>query len=212
MTRAGPCAAAVTRSARTARTARRPALLAVLAALVVLVVSAGTSWAPPAGAHGDDGTMGIEVTPGPAPLTARVRILLEYANDGDVAPGATVVADAVGPGGQTVGPAPLADQGQGGYEAVLTMPAAGAWTVTVTATGPAATATQEVTVVAAPATTAPTPATTDTPSSTDVRISSDRASQDEEPSDDGPGAALIAAIAVGVVAVAGAAVLLVRRR
>jgi len=159
----------------------------------------------PAGAHGSVGTLGIEVTPGAAPLTATVRVLLEYANDREVAPGATVVAEAIGPDGATVGPTPLADRGQGSYEAVLTMPAAGPWTVTVTASDPAATASGSVTVSATPtATTAP---------DADVRISADQATRERRPSDDGgPSPALLAAVAVVLVAAAGVTFVLVRRR
>lgn len=181
-------------------------LLAVAAAAcAAFVVPSGA-----AGAHSDAGTMGIELTQGSTPASVNVRILLEYANDRDTAPGATVVASATGPEGVTVGPTPLADRGAGSYEGVLTMPSDGDWTVTVTATGPAASASAGITLVSASGTVAPAPTTT-TPA--DIAISADRAARDDtSSSDDGPGVLLLAAIAVAVVAVAGAAVALVRRR
>ena len=62
--------------------------MALTAALVGLV-----GLASPAGAHGTTGTMGIEVVPGAAPLTADVRVLLEYANDREVVPGTAGTLD-----------------------------------------------------------------------------------------------------------------------
>src|SRR5687768_12747752 len=121
---------------------RPPAILAFLTVVAVLV-GALMMWCAmpvaPAGAHGATGTLGLEATPGSAPLTARVRALLEYSNDREVAPGATVTVEGRDAAGQAVGPLPLADQGRGLYEATLTFPAAGAWTLTVTAVNPTAT-------------------------------------------------------------------------
>lgn len=182
---------------------------AVLVALLAGLAFAGLALAGPAGAHSADGVMGIEVTPGTAPLTAKVRVLLEYASDRHVVPGATVTATAAGPDGATVGPVPLDDRGEGSYEKILALPTAGAWTVTVTAVDPAATAAAAVTVSAAvgPGTTAPTPA------DAGIETSSDRATQDRPKSADGGASpAFLAAIAVVVVAAAGVVVVLVRGR
>ena len=81
-----------TRATRATRAAR--------AALVVLGLAGallGLGPLPDAGAHGSVGTMGLEVTPGSEPRTARVRVLLEYASDRHLATGATVTATASGP-------------------------------------------------------------------------------------------------------------------
>jgi hypothetical protein len=188
-------------------THRRPARSIALVGVVLglLLALAGT-----AAAHGATGTMGIEVTPGAAPLTAKVRILLEYSNDREVATGATVVAEATGPDGATVGPVPLGDQGQGSYEGVLTMPSEGSWTITVTASDPSATASAEFS--ATRATTTDVPATT-TVAPDDVQISTDRAQRAEDgASGDGPDNAFLVLIAVGLAAAVGVTFVLVRRR
>jgi hypothetical protein len=185
----------------------------VVAAIVVVLLAL----AAPAGAHGDTGTMGIEVTPAsPAgePPRVRVRVLLEYANDRDVAPGATVVATATGPDGATVGPVPLTDRGQGRYDTEVTLPVAGSWTVTVTATNPTASASAGISLE--PATTSLVPGTTTPGTSADgIDTSSDRIARDPTASsDDGAGTSpvLLAVIAIAVVAVAAGVVTLVRRR
>lgn len=178
----------------TSSLARRLATVGALSAFGVAVLAA---LGAPAGAHGAEGTMGIEVTPGTGLLTARVRVLLEYANDRDVAPGATVVAEARGPGGQTVGPQPLTDQGRGVYEATLTMPVAGTWTVTVRAANPSATAQADVVIAAAPT------ATTARPPTGDVRTSSDREARGTRAGRDGDeGGSGTAPIALAIVALA----------
>jgi hypothetical protein len=63
---------------------------------------------------------------------------VRYLNDGDVAPGATVVVEAVAPDGVVAPGVPLADMGGGSYEAVLSLPAPGTWTLRTTATTPTA--------------------------------------------------------------------------
>jgi len=200
---------------------KRRAGLPRLALVAVATVLAVVSPAAPAGAHGAQGTLGIEVTPGAAPLTAKVRVLLEYANDREVAPGATVTASAAAPGGQTVGAQPLADEGKGAYETTLTMPAAGQWTVTVTASDPTATA-QAPVVVSATASTPTSVASgsggTLTGDLGDVRTSSDEANRESTSGNDGDDdrgdsrAAWIVVIGVVLVGAAVGAVLVVRRR
>jgi hypothetical protein len=181
-----------------------PLLLLAFAFLAVVGLTA------PAAAHGDTGTLGIEVTPGTAPLSAQVRLLLEYANDGDVAPGATVVAEAVGPDGARVGPVPATDRGAGRYDALLTMPTAGTWTVSVTSTNPAASASAEISVATTAATTTPSTRPAD-----DVEASSQRASRteaDDDSSDGSPSPLVLVVIAVALVAAIVLAFNLVRRR
>ena len=193
------------------RRRRTPARCVGLVAATTFVLVA---FALPAGAHGDDGTMGIEVLPGSAPLTARVRVLVEYANDGDVATGATVVAAATGPDGAAVGPVPLAEQGQGNYGATMSLTAPGTWAVTVTATNPAATAQATVT---ASATGAPPPTTAGSSSTSVARSDAGDEPQTElsfTPDDDSDGTSplLLAGVAILLAAAAGVTVMLVRRR
>lgn len=171
--------------------------------MIVGVALVGTT--SHAGAHSATGTLGIEATPGPAPLTAHVRVLLEYSNDREVAPGASVVARAAGPDGHSVGDTPLTDVGNGVYDGTLTMPAAGSWKVTVTATNPSATADATVAVVAALTPTA----TTDTIGTSSDAVSKDRGAGTE---DDGTSALWIGAVVVVVAAAVTAGVVLVRRR
>jgi hypothetical protein len=151
---------------------------------------------PDAGAHGSVGTMGLEVTPGSEPRTARVRVLLEFANDRHLATGATVTATASGPDGAVIAPAPLTERAEGRYEAVLPLPRAGAWTVTVTATGPDATARADVTVLDAGAPAAPT-----TTTATATPDPAPRARPDTDPTaGGGPAPALIVGLVAGLVA------------
>jgi hypothetical protein len=188
----------------------RPVAIRTLLVILVTASASVVALATSAGAHNDTATMGIEVTPGPEPLTAKVRVLLEYTSDGDVAPGALVVAEATGPDGAAVAATPLADVGGGNYEAVMAMPSEGSWLVTVTATNPAAAASADIGLEAATVTVVP-----DAPTSPDpeVDISADAVRRTEAPSsDDGPSPALVALIAVAVVAALGAAVVVVRRR
>lgn len=186
-----------------------------LVVVAVLAVGLLAAVAGPAGAHGPVGTMGIEVVPGAAPLTAQVRILLEYANDREVAAGATVTATATGPEGATVGPVPLLDRGQGRYDAVLTVPTAGSWSVAVTAADPAATAEATVSVSATSSSTSGTIAgdlgrPDDTDDTGDERAAGARDADDG--STDGPSPVLLIAIAVVLVAVGAVTFTLVRRR
>lgn len=184
-----------------------------LAAVTTAVLMLSAVPAVPAGAHGATGTLGLEATPGTAPLTARVRALLEYSNDREVAPGATVTVGGRDATGQTVGPQALADQGRGLYEATLTLPAAGAWTLTVTAVNPAATAQTSVTVSAsAPAATTPTTAPGDVRTSSD-EAAADRADQDStNASDDGVSVVVVVGIMLVVGIAIGTAAAFARRR
>lgn len=167
------------------------ALAAVTTAVVILVALPITL----AGAHGATGTLGLEATPGAAPLTARVRALLEYSNDREVAPGATVTVEGRDATGQTVSAQPLADQGRGLYEATLTVPTAGVWTFTVTAVNPAATGQTTVTVAAS--------ASPPTTGAGDVQTSSDEATADRADSADG-GVSVV--VIVGIMLVVGIAI------
>jgi YtkA-like len=131
----------------------RIAAVALIAAGVALVAVS------PAFAHSDQGTMTAEVRPGADPTTVTARARVVFANDGHPASEATVTVTATGPGGAQAGPTTLNRVDEGEYEAALTLPAAGEWTLQFTAANPAASATVTATVQA-PQTTTP-PSTTD---------------------------------------------------
>jgi cobalamin biosynthesis Mg chelatase CobN len=184
--------------------------MCVVGALTLLLL--GTVVAGPAGAHGPTGTLGLEARPGGDPLTARVRALLEYSNDREVAPGATVTVEARDASGRALGPQPMSDQGRGLYETTLTLPTAGTWTLAVVAANPAATGETTVTVSAtAAATTAPAPADDGEGSNNAAAPSQERTTEND---DDGGGssAVVIGIVAVLVLAAIAAAVYMRRRR
>ncbi len=190
------------------------AALAGLVVLLALVVLAGLGpglGPPPAGAHGGVGTMGLEVTPGPEPQSARVRVLLEYAGDRHLATGAVVTAAATGPAGAALAPTPVPEVAEGRYTTVVALPAPGTWTVTVTAADPAATARAEVTVIDAATAPATGPATTPT-RSTDGGSDRAAARRDDggDPAGSGPGLGL--AVAAAAVVLVGVGLLAARAR
>jgi len=155
--------------------------------------------------------MGLEVVPGPEPRSARVRVLLEYANDGHLATGAVVTATAAGPGGAALAPTPVPEGAEGRYATVLALPAPGAWTVTVTAAGPDASARADVTVLDAGAATT-TPGTRPSgPSTAPGPPGADRTATDSR--DGGNGWVLAAgAVVVGAGVVVGGVAASRRRR
>ena len=193
---------------------RIAAALAAVTATVVMVLALPIT---PAGAHGATGTLGLEATPGAAPLTVRVRALLEYSNDREVAPGATVTVEGRQASGQTVGPQALADQGRGLYEATLTLPGDGAWTFTVTAVDPAATGQVSLTLSTASGT-SPATAAGDVRTSSDDATAADQADRDStattatETTDDGVSVVVIVGIILVVGIAIGTAAAFARRR
>jgi len=177
---------------------RRLGAVAALAA-VALLGSIG-----PAVAHGDEGRMQLEVTPS-GPVAAFVRATVIFENDSEPALGAAVTVEATGPEGQTLPATPLTEAGDGRYEATLTFPVAGTWTVRAVATDPAATG--EVTAAITEAVAATT--TTTVP---EVEIAESRRAR---ASDEDDGSSLVVPIvAVAVIGLGGAlaAWLLQRRR
>jgi len=178
----------------------------VLTLLLLTTVVAG-----PAAAHGPTGTLGLEATPGTDPLTARVRALLEYSNDREVAPGATVTVDARDATGRTLGAQPMTDQGRGLYETTLTFPVAGTWTLAVTAANPAATGETTVTVSAAPVTTVPAPAD-DGEASNNSIAQSQQGNTGNDDDDGGSSAVVIGIVAALVLGAVAVSVYLMRRR
>jgi hypothetical protein len=175
------------------------ALVAV--ALTVVLAAAGA-----ATAHGDEGKMQLEATAS-GPLQAFVRATVIYENDSEVALGATVTVEASGPDGQSLPPTPLVEAGDGRYEATLTFPVAGAWTLRATAADPAATG-----EVAFTATETAVPVTTTTVPEVDVG----EPRRATAPADDDEGSSLvvpiIVVVAIGLGAAIGAWVFQRRRR
>lgn len=126
-----------------------------LAALVALPFLLLVVAARPVAAHEGDGMLAVETQEATA-AGARFVVRLAWANDGHPAVDATVTATPIARGGQPGTPVPLAEVGEGRYEAEVPLPAPGTWTVRLTAVTPSATleVTYEVpatTTTAAPA-------------------------------------------------------------
>ena len=178
----------------------RRSLVLAGASLVAVATIGGMQGA---GAHSAEGILGVEATPAPEARAVMVSATLKYANDNDPATGATVSVVATDPTGVAIAPVTLRDVGLGGYQGTVDLPAAGTWTLTVTAADPAATATTTVTVddqAEDPPEPAPTTATPD-------------------PNPGGDGAAdddstivIVAAVVIVGVLIAAAAIVLNRRR
>jgi hypothetical protein len=194
------------RSSRARRLVAIAALLAIVVSTVALAVTAAVDAAP---AHGDEGTMTITKAEATSPTSIRVEAGLVYANDEELATGATVTATATGPGGATAGPAPLSrlDEDSSVYGGDLTVPQPGSWQVQVTSTEPAAEASSTVEVAQATTTTAPsaTSTTAAAPSTTAAELapetSNAAATKDDDDGDSNTG--LIALVVAAVVVVGG---------
>lgn len=172
----------------------------VLAALLVL--------ARPAAAHNDETELTVE-TQEVSPLGLHLEVSARYTNDDELVEAATITATATGPGGETVGPAPLTavPNSVGLYAADLTFPVGGAWTVAVDATEPVGALSLPVEVEAAQVTTTTAEATTTT-------VAADEGAERDE-ADSGNSSSNVVPLVIGglaVVAVAAGAVVLVRRR
>lgn len=174
---------------------------------LVLSLSAGALLfaVAPASAHDDQGVLAGEyVADPPDSPQGTYRVRLTYENDGHPAEGATVTMSATDGGGGVVGPTPMSAVDVGEYEAAVTFPNPGAWTVTVVATTPAATFEQALTI--AP----PEPSTTTTTSTASPKQTiADTQGGDD---DGGLGAGLWIGIVVTLVGAAVAAVVIWRRR
>ncbi len=177
-----------------------------LRALLALVVATVLLGAAPAAAHSDEGTMTVTAATVEG-LRAHLEVGVLY-TDQDLAEEATVTATLTGPDGASVGPVPVAHLTGARYAADVDLPAAGAWTATITSTGPKASATATLTATA-PATTTTEAATSTT--APELTVPAAR----EDTSDDDSGAGATPWIVAGVVVVAlagGAALVLARRR
>jgi hypothetical protein len=192
-------------------------LLATVLSLAV-PVTAGLAGATVAFAHGDEGVMEVISAEAPSPSEVAVEVGVVYANDDDLAEEATVTVVATGPDGSSVGPVDVPRREDAVYAATFAVPSPGSWSLEFTSTGPAATATTQVTVPDAPATTSP--PTTDPPTS-DASSSeppeTTAASDDEQAAgttddEDGTNVLPLVVIALVVLAVGTALVLVARSR
>jgi hypothetical protein len=168
---------------------------ALIAAVVALLAAA------PAFAHSDQGTMAVEVRPGSQALTVMARARVVFANDGHLAGEAAVTVTGTGPGGAPVGPTTLNRVDAGEYEAAVTFPAPGEWSLQFNSMNPAATATATTTVA---------PVSTQAPPTSQVR----RATANDDGDDDSSGLSAPAFVIGGAVVVAAlvGGVFVVRRR
>jgi hypothetical protein len=172
-----------------------------IAAAAFFAVGVTLVAATPAFAHSDQGTMAAEVQPGAQPLTVTVRARVAFANDGHPAGEAAVNVTGTGPGGAPVGPTTLNRVDAGEYEATVTLPAPGDWSLQFNSTNPTATATATATLAAT---------STQAPPTSQVR----RATANDDGDDDGSGLSAPAFVIGGAVVVAAlvGGVLVVRRR
>jgi hypothetical protein len=192
-------------SSRVRRIVAIAALLAIVLSTIALAVTAAADATP---AHGEEGSMTITKAEPTSPTSIRVEAGLVYANDDDIATGATVTASATGPGGATVAPVPLSrlDEDSSVYGGDLTVPQPGSWQVQVTSTGPAAEASATVEVAQATATTAPASTSTAAPSTTAATESPETstAAATQSGDDDGDSnTGLIALVVAAIVVIGG---------
>jgi len=179
--------------------------LTVRASVLVLLFSVGVlaAMAAPALGHDDQGVLAGEYVADPADAPeGTYRVRLTYLNDGHPGEGATVTLTAADGAGGAIAATPMSPVDVGEYEAAVSFPNPGAWTVTVVADAPAATFEQALTISE--------PASSTTTSTTKVET---------EPiagpdGDDGGGSStgLLVGIVAAVLAVAAAAVVIWRRR
>jgi hypothetical protein len=125
--------------------AARSLAVACTAAVAVLFLTL------PAFAHSDQGTMAAEARPAAQPMAVTARARVVFANDGHPANEAAVTVTGSGPGGAPVTPTPLNRVEDGEYEVVVTLPAAGDWTLQFSSTNPTANAAATATVTEPPA-------------------------------------------------------------
>jgi hypothetical protein len=181
--------------------------------LLALAVLALARVPQAAAAHGDEGELEVvQATPDDTGSAVTYQVRLTYANDGDPVGGATVTATA-----STVGEAPqppiTMDAGADGvYQATVTFPAPGEWSVRFESADPEAGLTVSYVIeepppptTAAPAPTTSGPTATSTPAEPQVT--------DEDTGGSGPPTGLVVGLVVtGVLAVAAGTALFVQRR
>ncbi|MGH9024733.1 MAG: hypothetical protein ACRDWD_01245 [Acidimicrobiia bacterium] len=125
-----------------------------VAVVLALLVSAVLALSVPAAAHDDQGVLAGEYVANPPDAPeGNYRVRLTFQNDGHPAEGATVTMSAADGTGGVIAPTPMSAVDAGEYEAAVSFPNPGAWTVTVVASSPAATFEQALTIAEPPAST-----------------------------------------------------------
>jgi hypothetical protein len=129
-------------------------LLATVLPAVAAVLTLGIA-AVPAGAHDGDAVITVEAVH-PAGQSIHYIVRVTWQNDGHAAVDATVTATGIAADGTQLTPVPLAPaDADGRYSGAVEYPAAGAWTVRITAIDPTGTIEQPQDVVATATTQAP---------------------------------------------------------
>jgi hypothetical protein len=173
-------------------------LLAGLAAVATVVALAAT----PAAAHEGDAVFGVETAEPQPDGSVRYVVRVTFEDDGDAALDATVTATAVDGAGATQTPVPMTPVDQDGrYEATVTFPAAGAWTIRFTAINPNGTFEQAQEVAATTTTAAPSTTAEETTTAEAETASTEAAAASSSDSDDGGGGGGGGAVAVVVILV-----------
>ena len=117
-------------------------------------------------AHSDEGEMTVTVAEQGSGTAIILEVGIVYTDDGHLAEEASVTATLIGTGGETVGPIDLARSSGGAYEAEVTVPTFGEWSILISSENPTATAEATVTLTEPTTTTSPLTTTTSTPATT----------------------------------------------
>lgn len=168
-------------------------LTILLAATVCALLLLGPT---PARAHEGPGSIEVLAADPAEPLTLRYRVKVISVNDGHPAPEATVTATVVDEASPQT-PVPMAKVDDGIYEATVSFPRDGQWTVRFASLRPTATL-ERVEAVAPPPTT-----TTTAPPTTVTAANADHATLARDAGDDG-GNPLLWPGVIGVVVIAAA--------
>jgi len=202
----------------------RPSIPHQIVGVVCLMVAVVVA-APMAAAHGDEGKLEV-VSVTPSGTTAVITVRLTYGNDAEPVDAATVTVAGDDGAGVRLDPVPMKrTQAAGEYSTEVTFPSAGTWNLRVTSVTPAASLTLTQPITADPGVTASTDEVTTTvagadsptPSTDGAGESSGKPLISPNPvaANDDSGSGAVPWILVGVaviVVVAGAAVLISRRR
>jgi hypothetical protein len=177
----------------------------ITALVLGLSFGAVLAMSAPALAHDDQGVLVGEYVADPADAPeGTYRVRLTYSNDGHPAEGATVTLTAADGTGGVIAATPMSPVDVGEYEAAVSFPNPGVWTVTVVAQAPAATFEQAVTI----AEPEPSSTTTTTTAGTDLDAEAIAGSDD----DGGSSTGLVIGVVVAVLVVAAAAAVVIWRR
>lgn len=186
-------------------------VVAVLVGLMAAPPALGLS-ASPAGAHDGDAVFAVEATEPQADGSVHYVVRVTWADDGHAAADATVNAIPIDGAGAAQTPVPMTAVDQDGrYEATVTFPSAGAWTIRFAAINPEGTF-EQAQEVAEPATTTTAADTTTTAAGNetttsaateDTETASATQSSDDDDGSSSAGPLIGVLIALGVLAVVG---------